>query len=152
MIRLSHAGRRWAAALALSAFGSISAFAQQTLPTVTLNAGIHLIHAEVAATDAQRQQGLMFREKLGANDGMVFVFDAPAQTCMWMKNTLIPLAVAFIDGDGRIVNIEEMQPRSLDSHCAAQPVRYALEMNGGWFKQRNIKAGALIGGLPGARK
>jgi len=149
MIRFLPAGRRWLAALALLCSG---AFAQQTLPTTTLNAGIHLIHAEVAVTEAQHQQGLMFREKLGANDGMVFVFDAPAQTCMWMKNTLIPLSVAFIDGDGKIVNIEEMQAQTLDAHCAAKPIRYALEMNSGWFRQRNIKAGTLIGGLPGEKK
>ena len=123
-------------------------FAQAKLPIKQLSAGIYLISAEVAATDADRQIGLMSRTKLGANEGMVFDFGAPATVCMWMKNTLIPLSVAFIDVDGKIVNIEDMQPETLDSHCALKPVRYALEMNQSWFKQKNIKAGSKIGGIP----
>ncbi|HJV82283.1 DUF192 domain-containing protein [Noviherbaspirillum sp.] len=129
---------------------SPSAISQQAMkfPVISLNAGIHLIKAEVAARDAERQQGLMFREKLGPNEGMVFLFEAPAGVCMWMKNTLIPLSVAFIDDSGKIVNIEDMQPQTTDSHCAKKPVRYALEMNLGWFKQKNIKPGSVIDGLP----
>ena len=125
-------------------------FAQQAahFPTISLTAGIHVIKAEVAARDAERQQGLMNREKMGANEGMVFLFEAPAGVCMWMKNTLIPLSVAFIDESGKIVNIEDMQPQTTDSHCAKKPVRYALEMNQGWFKQKNIKPGTKIEGLP----
>lgn len=120
------------------------------LPVINLNAGIHVIRAEVAASEQHQQQGLMFRKTLGQNDGMLFVYRAPAQVCMWMKNTLIPLSVtfAFIDGDGRIVNVEEMQPQTLDSHCGKKPVRYALEMNRGWFRQKNLKPGDLIDGLP----
>jgi len=79
---------------------------------------MHVIKAEVAATNAERQQGLMFREKMGANEGMVFIFDAPADVCMWMKNTLLSLSVAFIDENGKIINIEDMQPQTTDSHCA----------------------------------
>jgi uncharacterized membrane protein (UPF0127 family) len=109
-----------------------------------------VIKAEVAANNAERQQGLMFREKLGPNEGMVFLFEAPAGVCMWMKNTLIPLSVAFLDEDGKIINIEDMQPHSTDSHCAKKPVRYALEMNRGWFKHKNIKPGSVIEGLPRA--
>lgn len=116
--------------------------------TIQLTAGIHLIQAEVARTEAEREQGLMFREKMAPNQGMVFVFDGNAQVCMWMKNTLLPLSVAFIDETGKIVNIEDMQPQTLDSHCSKKPVRYALEMNVGWFKQKNIKHGAAIVGLP----
>lgn len=93
----------------------------------------------------------MFREKMAQNEGMVFVFDGPAEVCMWMKNTLLPLSVAFIDGNGKIVNIEDMKPQSLDSHCAKSLVRYALEMNAGWFKQKNVKPGSLIEGLPPLR-
>lgn len=122
--------------------------AQTKYPTVQLSAGIYMIQAEVAATDAERQQGLMMRTKLGASEGMVFDFGAPAGVCMWMKNTLIPLSVAFIDGEGKIINIEEMQPETTDSHCAKKVVRYALEMNQGWFKQKNIKSGSKIEGLP----
>jgi uncharacterized protein len=120
-------------------------------PTIELTAGIHVIKAEVAATDTQRQQGLMFREKMGQNEGMVFVFEAPASVCMWMKNTLLPLSVAFIDQEGKIVNIEDMKPSTTDSHCAKRLVRYALEMNQGWFKQKNIKHGTVIEGLPRPR-
>ncbi len=116
--------------------------------TIPLNIGIHVIQAEAAANPAQREQGLMFREKLGINEGMVFLFDSSASVCMWMKNTPLPLSVAFIDAQGRIVNIEDMQPQTTDSHCAKQPAKYALEMNQGWFSRKNIKPGALIEGLP----
>lgn len=121
-----------------------------SFPVTQLNSGIHVIKAEVASNEAQREQGLMFREKMGANEGMVFVFDGPVGACMWMKNTLLPLSVAFIDDDGRIVNIEDMKPQTLDSHCAKKLVRYALEMNLGWFKQKAIKPGSVIEGLPRA--
>nr|WP_233575588.1 DUF192 domain-containing protein [Noviherbaspirillum saxi] len=129
---------------------SVATAAQQTarFPTISLTAGIHVIKAEVAAKDAERQQGLMYREKMGVNEGMVFLFEAPAGVCMWMKNTYIPLSVAFIDDDGKIINIEDMQPQTTESHCAKKPIRYALEMNQGWFKQKNIKPGMVIGGLP----
>ena len=115
-----------------------------------LSAGVHLIKAEVAASGPEREQGLMFREKMASNAGMVFVFDAPATQCMWMKNTLLPLSVAFIEADGKIANIEDMQPQTLDSHCSKKgtPVMYALEMNLGWFKQKNIKPGSKIENLP----
>lgn len=125
--------------------------AQTALPTTQLTAGIHLITAEVAANDPQRARGLMFREKLAPNHGMLFVFDAKTVQCMWMRNTLIPLSVAFIDDDGSIVNIEDMQPKTETSHCAAKPVRYALEMELGWFAKRGLKSGARLGGLPAAR-
>lgn len=125
-------------------------FAQQApaLPVINLNAGIHVIRTEVAVSEQQQQRGLMFRKKLGQNDGMLFVYRGPAHVCMWMKNTLIPLSVAFIDGDGRIVNIEDMQPQTLDSHCGKRLVRYALEMNHGWFRQKSLKPGDVIDGLP----
>lgn len=127
------------------------ALAQQPLPTVKLNFGIHLVTAELADNDASRMRGLMFRERLAPNHGMLFVFEARAVHCMWMRNTLIPLSVAFIDDDGSIVNIEDMQPKTEVSHCAARPVRYALEMDKGWFSQRGLKAGAKLSGLPAAR-
>jgi uncharacterized membrane protein (UPF0127 family) len=132
---------------------SSNAFSQQIVrfPTVTLNAGIYVIKAEVAASNAEREQGLMFREKLGQNEGMVFLFDAPSGVCMWMKNTLIPLSVAFLDEKGTIINIEDMQSQTTDSHCTKKPARYALEMNLGWFKQKNLKPGTEIQGLPSAR-
>ena len=149
MKKISHAVFQCAAALAICTLVSTASAQQaQQFPVVALNAGIHLIRAEVAAAPAQRQQGLMFREKMAVNDGMVFVFEGPAEVCMWMKDTVLPLSVAFIDASGKIVNIEDMQPQSLESHCAKRLVRYALEMNLGWFKQKNIKPGTVIEGLP----
>ncbi len=118
------------------------------LPTTKLAAGIHLITAEVASTDPTRTRGLMFRERLAPNHGMLFIFDSKSVHCMWMRNTLIPLSVAFIADDGSVINIEDMQPHDESSHCAAKPVRYALEMDKGWFAQRGLKAGTKISGLP----
>lgn len=135
-----------AALLSLVACGAGAQNAR--FPTVQLSAGMHLIQAEVAATDPQRQQGLMFREKMANNHGMVFVFDQSNPQCMWMKNTPLPLSVAFLDADGKIINIEDMQPKTLESHCSTKPAKYALEMNLGWFKQKNVKPGSAIGGLP----
>ncbi|MFZ6690410.1 DUF192 domain-containing protein [Undibacterium sp. SXout20W] len=137
------------AAASLALISSTSqAQLQGKMPVKQLSVGIYVIQAEVASTPAEREQGLMLRTKMGGNEGMVFDFGAPAGVCMWMKNTLIPLSVAFIDIDGRIVNIEDMQPETLDSHCAKRTVNYALEMNLGWFKQKNIKPGMKIEGLP----
>jgi uncharacterized membrane protein (UPF0127 family) len=122
--------------------------AQSKLPIKPLSIGIYAIQAEVAATDAARQQGLMMRTKMGASEGMIFDFQAPAGVCMWMKNTYLPLSVAFIDNEGVIINIEDMAPETTDSHCAKKSARYALEMNQGWFKQKNIKPGIKVEGLP----
>jgi uncharacterized protein len=118
----------------------------QDLPVVALTAGMHKIRAQVARTPAQRQTGLMFRRDMPANDGMLFVFEQALPQCFWMKNTPLPLAIAFIADDGSIVNVDEMQPQTLDSHCSTKPVRYVLEMNKGWFAARGVKAGAKIGG------
>lgn len=120
--------------------------APQKLPTVRLNASLHNIQAEVARTPKQRAIGLMHRTALGANEGMLFVFEEPGVQCFWMKNTLLPLSIAYLNEDGRIVNIAEMQPRSLDSHCSAEPVRFALEMNAGWFAKRGVKPGTRLDG------
>ncbi|MBL8490649.1 MAG: DUF192 domain-containing protein [Rhodocyclaceae bacterium] len=145
MIRiLSIVVRTLAASLLSAAAGG--AFAQ-ALPVVELTAGFHRIEAEVVATQETRAKGLMHRTSMPVNRGMLFVFDERGQHCMWMRNTLIPLAVAFLDEQGKVVNVEEMQPRTENSHCAAKPVRFALEMNGGWFKSRGLGAGAVIGGI-----
>jgi hypothetical protein len=118
------------------------------LPSVKLTAGIHLITAEVANSDPTRMRGLMFRESLAPNHGMLFIFDSKATHCMWMRNTRVPLSVAFVEDDGEIVNIEDMAPRTEVSHCARRPVRFALEMEKGWFAKRGIRPGARVGGLP----
>lgn len=121
--------------------------AQPRLPQVELTAGIHLIRAEVADQPMSRQMGLMFREKLGPNEGMLFVFTDKSPQCFWMKNTKVPLTIAFIADDGAIVNLADMKPMDEASHCSAQPVRYALEMEQGWFAKRGVGPGATIGGL-----
>jgi uncharacterized protein len=117
------------------------------LPVVQLSTGMHLIRAEVADNNASRTQGLMHRKSMPQGDGMVFVFEEIAIHCMWMKNTLIPLSVAFIDPSGAIINIADMRPHNEQSHCATRPARYALEMNKGWFAERGIKPGAKLRGL-----
>jgi uncharacterized membrane protein (UPF0127 family) len=121
---------------------------QAQLPTTQLSAGIHVIHAEVANTEDARRSGLMFRKALEANDGMLFVFEDPDLQCFWMRNTLLPLSIAFIGDDGEIVNIEDMAPETDDPHCSKKQVRYALEMAQGWFAGHGIKAGKKIEGLP----
>ena len=123
----------------------------QKLPSITLNAGMHLIQAEIAQTPEQRSTGLMFRSTMGTNEGMLFAFEEPGQQCFWMKNTLLPLSVAFVADDGSVVNIENMRPQTLDSHCSTKPVRFVLEMNDGWFAKRGIKPGFKLGGKPFAR-
>ena len=120
----------------------------QKLATIPLNAGIHNIVAEVAQRPEERAIGLMHRPSMPANHGMLFIFEQPAQQCFWMKNTLLPLSIAFLADDGSVVNIEDMAPQSLDAHCPAKPVRYALEMNQGWFAKRGVKPGFRIKGAP----
>lgn len=116
-------------------------------PTIELFAGMHRIEAEVVSNAADRATGLMNRSSMPAHRGMLFVFPEAGVQCFWMKNTLIPLSIAFLDDAGRVVQIAEMQPQSLDNHCSARPVRFALEMNAGWFQRRGIAPGAKINGL-----
>jgi uncharacterized membrane protein (UPF0127 family) len=121
---------------------------QQDLPRATLKAGMHLIQAQVASTPQQRAVGLMHRADMPANEGMLFVFEQPAVQCFWMKNTLLPLTAAFVQDDGTVVNLADMQPQSLDSHCSTKPVRYVLEMHQGWFAKRGIQSGFRLSGPP----
>jgi uncharacterized membrane protein (UPF0127 family) len=121
--------------------------ARAELPAISLNAGVYLIRAEVANTFETRGRGLMYREALGPNQGMLFVFPEVERHCMWMKNTPLPLSVAFIDERGEVVSISEMLPHTENSHCAARPARFALEMNKAWFSAKGIRAGAKIQGL-----
>jgi hypothetical protein len=127
----------------------------QLLPMMELHADIHRIEAEVAFNLSTRMRGLMGRKSMPAVHGMLFVFDSPAtKQCMWMRNTLLPLSVAFIDERGKVINVEDMEPQTDTTHCSAAPAKYALEMNLGWFRQRGIGAGAAIGGIeraPAAR-
>lgn len=127
---------------------STTAVAGEALPKMTLQAGSHQITAEVAATPSTREIGLMHRKSLATNHGMLFIFEQKAQHCFWMRNTLIPLSIAFIADDGTIINIENMQPQTEQNHCAQLPVRYALEMNQGWFSKKGIKVGTQLGSIP----
>ncbi|MCU0897110.1 MAG: DUF192 domain-containing protein [Burkholderiales bacterium] len=133
--------------LAASVLLALPAVVHAQLPQVQLNAGIHVIRAEVANTPESRMKGLMFRKTLGTSDGMLFVFDEPQRQCMWMRNTYVPLSVAFIDANGAILNVEDMEPLTETSHCAAGSAKFALEMNKGWFASRGLKAGTRIGGI-----
>lgn len=130
-------------------FSVSSAFAQMnpTLPIKKLSAGMHVIQAEIAATPESRTIGLMNRKSLAPNHGMLFVFDQANVQCFWMRNTLIPLSIAYLDTDGTIVNIADMTPQSDQSHCSNRPVRFALEMDQGWFAARGLTPGKKILGL-----
>lgn len=128
-----------------------SARAEETLE---LTAGIHVIQAEVANTGESRAKGLMHRKDMPRNHGMLFVFDRSSVHCMWMRNTLLPLSVAFLDEEGRILNVEEMKPQTDDSHCASRPAGFALEMGADWFAGKGLGPGTLLKGIekaPAAR-
>ena len=137
--------KMWLGLLAGIALGTANA--QTAMPTLELTAGFHRIEAEVAANVQARQTGLMNRKSMPQQHGMLFVFPHPNTYCMWMRNTYIPLSVAFIDDDGIIINIEDMQPQTENNHCARKPARFALEMNAGWFAQRGLKPGTKLGGI-----
>ena len=117
-------------------------------PKVQLTLGMYLINASVAANDADREQGLMFRKSLEPNEGMLFVFAENAGHCFWMKNTLIPLSIAFIRQDGTITDLDEMQAETTNNHCPTHNGVYTLEMSKGWFTAHGIKPGMQIIGLP----
>ncbi len=153
-----HAARFWTAACVACSLVVPAGVAtaqegpQLHLQRVELTAGMHRIDAQVAAAPQERQTGLMHRKEMPQHEGMLFVFEQPAQQCFWMKNTLLPLTAAFVDDDGTIVNLADMKPQTLDSHCSAKPVRYVLEMNQGWFAKKNIKAGTKLAGAPFSRR
>jgi uncharacterized protein len=138
------------ASLALGLGAQAQEAPQLKLPVVQLQAGMHSIRAQVAATPEQRSTGLMFRREMPQHEGMLFVFEQPQVQCFWMKNTLIPLAIAFIADDGSVVNTLEMKPQTLDPNCSTKPVRYVLEMNQGWFDKRGVKPGFKLTG-PGGK-
>ena len=134
------------ASCTLGAFAT-AAVAESALPAAELGFGMYRIEAEVAHTFETRQTGLMNRTAMPLHRGMVFIFPEARAHCMWMKNTPLPLSVAFVDDHGKVINIEDMQPHTTDNHCAAGQARFALEMNLGWFAERGIKAGDTLRGF-----
>lgn len=134
----------WGALLVFSALAESGP--QLQLPRTKLTAGMHIMDVQLARTPEQRQIGLMWRKEMPQHEGMLFVFEQASTQCFWMRNTLIPLAAAFVADDGTIVNIAEMKPQSDDSHCSDKPVRYVLEMNSGWFTKRQLKPGYKLSG------
>lgn len=157
MIQIRSAARHGAAswlrrAGLLGALAALAVCAQaqqpQSLPTTTLSVGMHNIRAQVALTPEQRHTGLMFRRDMATHEGMLFVFEYPDSQCFWMRNTPLPLSIAFLADDGTVEQIADMQPQNDDMHCSSKPVRFALEMNQGWFAKRGVKPGTRIGGAP----
>ena len=119
---------------------------QLHLPRTLLSAGIHQIEVQVAQSPLEHEIGLMMRKDMPQQEGMLFIFDSPQSQCFWMKNTLLPLTAAFVADDGKIVNLADMKPQPLESHCSAKPVRFVLEMNQGWFQNKGLKAGSQLMG------
>ncbi len=142
---------RFAISWVLVATVAGSTFAQGRLPLADLGINAQQFEVEIADTRTARETGLMYRRALPPQQGMLFVYPRSGAVCMWMKNTLIPLSVAFIDANGRILNIEDMRPYTLDAHCASASARYALEMNLGWFRNNGIQAGDTVKGLENLR-
>lgn len=135
--------------LSLALFSGAAAAQQaQHLPTLPLRAGMHVAQVQLAVSPEERATGLMHRKDMPQHEGMLFVFESPQVQCFWMKNTLLPLSIAFLADDGRIVSMADMKPLDETSHCSAEPVRYALEMNQGWFVKRGLKAGMKMQGKP----
>ena len=141
-----------ALALAVPVLAAFAQDAQTTLPRVKLAAGMHQIEAQVAQSIDERSTGLMYRRQMPLHEGMLFIFEQPSVQCFWMKNTVLPLTAAFVAADGTVVNLEDMRPMTTDSHCSAQPVRFVLEMNQGWFAKRGIKPGSKLTGEPFAAR
>ena len=141
-----------ALALAVPVLAAFAQDAQTTLPRVKLAAGMHQIEAQVAQSIDERSTGLMYRRQMPLHEGMLFIFEQPSVQCFWMKNTVLPLTAAFVAADGTVVNLEDMRPMTTDSHCSAQPVRFVLEMNQGWFAKRGIKPGFKLTGEPFAAR
>jgi hypothetical protein len=121
--------------------------AADPLLTYPLKINGHSIRAEVANSEEDRRMGLMFRKSLAENQGMLFIYEKEGRYAMWMKNTNVALSVAFIDRNGAILNIEDMEPQTEDSHGSKGVAKFSLEMNQGWFKKRGIKKGDHVAGL-----
>lgn len=125
---------------------SIPKQAQPKLPTIKLRFGPEeTMIAEMATTQLQEQTGMMFRTNMAENEGMIFVFPEPQRAAFWMKNTILPLSAAYIDPDGQILEIHDLQPHDTNSVVAATDnIQYVLETPQGWFKRHNIREGTAV--------
>ena len=123
---------------------SVSTARSQDLPRIPVYIKDREIRVEVARTEEDRARGLMERKSLGKNEGMLFIFDEEGYHGFWMKNTRLPLSIAFITREGKIVSITDMKPLDLSVHDPPHPILYALEMNKGWFAANGIKAGDVL--------
>ena len=121
---------------------------QPELPLTDLYVGMHRLQTEVARKPRERAIGMMWRQSMPDNRAMLFVFEGHAVHCFWMRNTSVALSIAFLRDDGSLVNIRDMQPEQDTQHCPEEPVRFAIEVNQGWFDQRNIKPDHKVRGLP----
>lgn len=122
----------------------------QAAELLLLRLGEHEVRAEYAQTPPERERGLMGRSELAAGSGMLFRFDEVRRHCLWMKNTPLPLSAAFLDEDGVIVDVIDLEPLSTEIRCSQAPARYALEVNQGWFEAQGTRVGDRVTGLPGA--
>ena len=118
--------------------------AQVSLSKVKIEIGTKTLIAEIAETDEEQEEGLMHRDTLAKDHGMLFLFEDGSTPCFWMKDTKIPLSIAFINKENTIVKIEDMQPLTENEHCSGSPIVLGLEVNQSWFKENNIKAGDKI--------
>jgi len=121
-----------------------ASYGQARLPRIPLYVKDKTIHVEVARTEEEQARGLMGRRSLGKDEGMLFVYERDVYHGFWMKDTLIPLSIAFIDQSGRILAILDMEPLTLDIHMPPRAFRYALEMNKGWFETHRIQVGDFV--------
>lgn len=141
-----------ARAVTLSYARSFSFFSLCVLSSLssaeTLYIDNHQIEVEVATTEAQLQKGLQGRHFLKDNTGMLFVFNPSRTICMWMKDVPIDLDVAFFDEKAKLINIRHMKAQTQNTHCSIRPIRWALEMNSGWFNKNHISAGAQLSDTP----
>lgn len=112
-----------------------------TLPIVTIKSGSVPLKVELATTSDQRERGLMFRKSLASGTGMLFVFESDQRLAFWMKNTKIPLSVAYLSSDGTIREIHDLEPESLAAVQSDSSLRYALEVPQGWFVKAGLKVG-----------
>jgi uncharacterized membrane protein (UPF0127 family) len=122
---------------------------QFDLPKATLTLGSNTLNAQIAADDASRERGLMSRTNLGTDEAMVFVFPQPRPVTFWMKDTPIPLSIAYAGRSGMIYEIHDMKPfDETPIPSASSAVIYAIEVPKGWFLNHGVLAGSRVGGLP----